>query len=217
MSDNEDEYEGQANEDEDEMEKAEGEEEEGKEDDEEAEEEKTTFPNPLTEEVLAEGLSLLCKTGNGLSHAYVRLQLQEKALTNIDLLRTYIHLRYVDVSGNFLRDLSPLCSLTQLLVLAADHNRLTSAKLDELPYLQVASFAYNRITSTEGLGQPMMETLNLIGNRISVVSGLDPDNLMALQTLELRGNKLETTAGICLPYLKNLYLVTCCTGQTELI
>ena len=34
--------------------------------------------NPLTEEVLAESLSLLCKTGNGLAHAYVRLDIHDR-------------------------------------------------------------------------------------------------------------------------------------------
>ena len=34
--------------------------------------------NPLTEEMLADNLSLLCKTGNGLAHAYVRLDIHDK-------------------------------------------------------------------------------------------------------------------------------------------
>jgi len=34
--------------------------------------------NPLTEEMLADSLSLLCKTGDGLAHAYVRLDVHEK-------------------------------------------------------------------------------------------------------------------------------------------
>jgi len=34
--------------------------------------------NPLTEEAVAECLSLLCKTGDGLAHAYVRLDVHER-------------------------------------------------------------------------------------------------------------------------------------------
>lgn len=45
------------------------------------------------------------------------------------------------------------------------------------------------------------------GNRIHEVTGLDPERLTSLHTLELRGNQLETTMGINLPKLKNLYLV----------
>ncbi|XP_072876539.1 leucine-rich repeat-containing protein 23 isoform X6 [Chlorocebus sabaeus] len=129
-----------------------------------------------------------------------------KDLTDIYLLRSYIHLRYVDVSENHLTDLSPLNYLTHLLWLKADGNRLRSAQLNELPYLQIASFAYNQITDTEGISHPRLETLNLKGNRIHMVTGLDPQKLISLHTVELRGNQLESTVGINLPKLKNLYL-----------
>lgn len=36
------------------------------------------MPTPLTEDMLKEGLSLLCKTGNGLAHAYVKLEVKER-------------------------------------------------------------------------------------------------------------------------------------------
>nr|XP_028685050.1 leucine-rich repeat-containing protein 23 isoform X2 [Macaca mulatta] len=152
------------------------------------------LPTPLTEDMMKEGLSLLCKTGSGLAHAYVKLEVKERDLTDIYLLRSYIHLRYVDVSENHLTDLSPLNYLTHLLWLKADGNRLRSAQLNELPYLQIASFAYNQITDTEGISHPRLETLNLKGNRIHMVTGLDPQKLISLHTVELRGNQLESTA-----------------------
>ncbi|XP_055214534.1 leucine-rich repeat-containing protein 23 isoform X2 [Gorilla gorilla gorilla] len=164
------------------------------------------LPTPLTEDMMKEGLSLLCKTGNGLAHAYVKLEVKERDLTDIYLLRSYIHLRYVDISENHLTDLSPLNYLTHLLWLKADGNRLRSAQLNELPYLQIASFAYNQITDTEGISHPRLETLNLKGNSIHTVTGLDPEKLISLHTVELRGNQLESTLGINLPKLKNLYL-----------
>ena len=34
--------------------------------------------NPLNQELAGESLSLLCRTGNGLSHAYVKMDLQDK-------------------------------------------------------------------------------------------------------------------------------------------
>ncbi|XP_043935531.1 leucine-rich repeat-containing protein 23 [Protopterus annectens] len=182
--------------------------EEGEEEEEHKEKEEEEQPpqHPLTEDMLADGLSLLCKTGNGLAHAYVKLDLVDKGLTDINLLKAYIHLRIVDISSNQLRDLSPLNSLTQLLMLKADQNQLTSARLAEMPYLQMASFAHNQIIDTEGLGQPQLEALNLIGNRIKVVSGLNYGKLTNLHTLELRGNQLESTDGLYLPSLKKLYL-----------
>ncbi|XP_016077374.1 PREDICTED: leucine-rich repeat-containing protein 23 [Miniopterus natalensis] len=163
-------------------------------------------PTALTEDMMKEGLSLLCKTGSGLAHAYVKLEVKERDLTDIYLLRSYIHLRYVDVSENHLTDLSPLNYLTHLLWLKADGNRLRSAQLIELPYLQIASFAYNQITDTEGISHPRLGILNLKGNHIRMVTGLDPQKLISLHTLELRGNQLESTRGINLPKLKNLFL-----------
>uniref|UniRef100_A0A8D0L9Q1 Leucine-rich repeat-containing protein 23 n=1 Tax=Sphenodon punctatus TaxID=8508 RepID=A0A8D0L9Q1_SPHPU len=198
-------------EDDEEQEKEPEEKEEDEEEEKEAveeEEEQPPPPHPLTEEILKEGLSLLCKTGNGMAHAYVKLEAKEKELTDISILQSYIHLRYVDLSENLLRDLSPLANLTHLLWLKVEGNRLTSAYLEELPYLQIVSFAHNHIRDTEGISHPRLGSLNLRGNEIEVVTGLEAGKLMNLHTLELRGNKLETTTGICLPKLKNLYLVS---------
>ncbi|XP_036152534.1 leucine-rich repeat-containing protein 23 [Myotis myotis] len=164
------------------------------------------MPTPLTEDMMKEGLSLLCKTGNGLAHAYVKLEVKERELTDIQLLRSYIHLRYVDISENHLTDVSALNHLTHLLWLKADGNRLRSAQLNELPYLQIASFAYNQIMDTEGICHPRLGILNLKGNHIRSVTGMDPERLISLHTLELRGNQLESTLGINLPSLKNLFL-----------
>ncbi|XP_004708290.1 leucine-rich repeat-containing protein 23 [Echinops telfairi] len=164
------------------------------------------IPNSLSLDLMKESLSMLCKTGNGLAHAYVKLEVKGRDLTDIILLRSYIHLRYVDVSENHLTDLSPLNHLTHLLWLKADGNRLRTARLNELPYLQIASFANNQITDTEGISHPRLGTLDLKGNRIQMVTGLDPQKLTCLHTLELRGNQLNNTLGINLPKLKNLYL-----------
>eukprot|EP00112_Aurelia_sp_Birch-Aquarium-sp1_P007255 Seg179.4 transcript_id=Seg179.4/GoldUCD/mRNA.D3Y31 product="Leucine-rich repeat-containing protein 23" protein_id=Seg179.4/GoldUCD/D3Y31 len=162
--------------------------------------------NPLTREMIADALSLICKTGNGLAHAYVKLDLHDKLITDISLLNCYIHLRYVDIKGNKLKEITTLNSLTHLLTLNADKNLLRSAKMDEMPYLQVASFANNKIMDTEGLNHPLLESLNLKNNQIIDVTGLDPKKLARLKVLELRGNKMVNTKGIELPNLARLYL-----------
>lgn len=164
------------------------------------------LPTPISEAMMKEGLSLLCKIGSGLAHAYIKLEAKDRDLTDISLLRTYIHLRYVDISENHITDISPLNSLTHLLWLKADGNQLRSARMNELPYLQIASFSYNQIIDTEGIFHPRLGSLDLKGNRIHHVTGLDPERLSSLHTLELRGNQLESTKGIYLPKLKNLYL-----------
>ncbi|XP_010114510.1 PREDICTED: leucine-rich repeat-containing protein 23, partial [Chlamydotis macqueenii] len=172
----------------------------------EEEEVRVLAPCPLTEETLKEGLSLLCKIGNGLAHTYVKFEAKQKNLTDISLLECFIHLRYVDLSENKLQDLSPLSSLTHLLWLKVDGNLLTSAYMQELPYLQIISFAQNRIKDMEGITHPHLANLSLKGNKIQTALGLSHGQLFSLQILELRGNKLESTAGLSLPKLKNLYL-----------
>lgn len=173
---------------------------------------------------MKEGLSLLCKTGNGLAHAFVKFEAREKwvqinllwhlphfpdfrviackrielsnlpfwknedelgtrtvpeiryweinisppsffdrELTDISFIQTFIHLRYVDLSDNMLRDISPLACLTHLLWLKLDGNRLISASMDDLPYLQIASFANNHIKDTNGINHPRLTNLNLKG------------------------------------------------------
>lgn len=84
-----------------------------------------------------------------------------RGLTNIDILQGYIHLRYLDLSNNNIDDIQALNSLQHLLVLKLDNNQLANIQLDELPYLQVASFNYNRIKSLEGVNHPQLEHLSI--------------------------------------------------------
>lgn len=226
MSDEEAYDEEEAGEDQEEDAEQLGEEEQDAEHVEEEEEEEKVPPNPLTDEMIAESLSLLCKTGDGLAHAYVRVDIHERGVTDIDIVKSFIHLRYVDISKNSLKDISPLSALTHMLTLKADENLLTTVQMEEMPFLQVASFSHNKLTTTEGFNHPMLEHLVLSNNNITHVSGLDANKLARLHTLELRGNKLETTDGIYLPNIKNLFLAANmikrveglgrCTGLTTL-
>ncbi|KAK5863654.1 hypothetical protein PBY51_000668 [Eleginops maclovinus] len=164
---------------------------------------------PLTKETISEGLSLLCRTGNGLGHAFVKVDLTDKGLSDIASIKTFIHLRFVDVSNNQLTDLSHLASLTQLLWLKVDNNAVASFKgqpFAQMTYLQWLSMAGNRITELDGLVGPALESLNLTGNGIQRVNGLQSGCFTNLVTLELRGNQLDTTDGINLPNLRQLYL-----------
>ncbi|XP_048880022.1 leucine-rich repeat-containing protein 23 isoform X1 [Brienomyrus brachyistius] len=164
---------------------------------------------PVSQEMIVHCLSMLCKIGNGLAHAFVKMDLRDRRLTDIALLSNFVHLRFLDISSNCLSDLSPLAALTQLLWLKVDGNwveSLADQPMNQLAYLQCLSMATNRIHSPEGLKGPALESLNLIGNSIQRMSGLQCDKLANLVTLELRGNQLETTDGIQLPNLRRLYL-----------
>lgn len=98
-------------------------------------------------------------------------------------MKAFIHLRYIDLSGNKLKDISSLSVLTHLLTLKADNNLLVSAKLEEMPFLQIASFNKNKIKSLEGVNHPMLEHLSLNGKtycdqREETLSLLNKDALM---------------------------------------
>ncbi|XP_067097040.1 leucine-rich repeat-containing protein 23 [Osmerus mordax] len=198
---------------EDELALSEGEEgptEEGHQEDESApQHEEQIEPCHLTQETVHQSLSLLCRTANGLAHAFVKMDLKDRQLTDISLISSFVHLRFLDISSNHMSDLSPLSALTHLLWLNVDKNMVTRLKgqpLGQLTFLQWLSLALNKLTDLEGLGCPALESLNLTGNGIQRVSGLQFNRLTNLVTLELRGNCLETTDGIYLPNLQRLYL-----------
>ena len=50
---------------------------------------------PLTKEMIKNGISSVQRTADGSGHAFVRLQVQDSGITNVDILNQYLHLRYV--------------------------------------------------------------------------------------------------------------------------
>ncbi len=84
-----------------------------------------------------------------------------RKLTDISILKSYIHLRYIDVSNNNLKDISAISVLAHLLTLKADFNKIVDLKLDKLPYLKQASFNDNRIKSIDIGSLPKLENLYL--------------------------------------------------------
>ncbi|XP_037540033.1 leucine-rich repeat-containing protein 23 [Nematolebias whitei] len=163
----------------------------------------------LTKETICDGLSLLCRTGNRLGHAFIKLHLNNKGLDSIAAISSYIHIRFLDLSNNYIADLSPLATLKDLLWLKVDNNVVASFKgqpFPELSFLQWLSMAANRLTDLDGLAGPALESLDLTGNRIQQLNGFQSSHFANLVTLELRGNHLDTTDGINLPNLRKLYL-----------
>ncbi|KAM4738318.1 leucine-rich repeat-containing protein 23 [Anableps anableps] len=178
-------------------------------DQEEGAEPKEIQVSPLTKETIIEGLSLICRTAKRHEYAFVKLELADKALTDIAAISSYIHIRFLDLSNNHLTDLSPLATLNYLLWLKVDKNAVVSFQgqpFAELTFLQWLSLSANRLTDTDGLIGLALETLILTGNSIQKIVDLQSDYFASLVTLELRRNHLETTAGINLPNLRRLYL-----------
>jgi hypothetical protein len=99
------------------------------------------------------GLSQISKTANNASYAYVRLNLAEKELERLyPPLLQYTQLRYLDLSGNQLSDVTVVTELRYLLSLNVSKNQLTSLA------------AFSPVADEEIL--PFLQFLNLSGNKI---------------------------------------------------
>lgn len=75
-------------------------------------------------------------------YAYLSMNASDKGLTDVSVIPSFRHVRYVNVSGNRLTSepLRVLETMPYLQTLRADRNRLVSAELKPMPYLQVTSF-----------------------------------------------------------------------------
>ncbi|KAJ3397223.1 Leucine-rich repeat-containing protein 23 [Lobulomyces angularis] len=171
---------------------------------------------PLTVEMIAQGISLLARTGNGNSHAYTRLELHNLNITSIDVLETFCHLRYLNLSNNSIQNIDVLAPLEYLLSVDLSNNHLHNIPnvLDRRKYLQQANFSKNRITSMNVSNWHLLTWLNLNGSEMFFTSKTDKNRLKelclhafpSLVHLECRSNLLVNTCGINVPSLKRLYL-----------
>ncbi|KAK4473102.1 hypothetical protein MN116_004289 [Schistosoma mekongi] len=166
----------------------------------------------LTKEIIAGSISIPYRLGYGFSYAYVKLDCSDKNLLDIELLRSYIHLRFVILSNNFIRDLSPLTGLSNLQYLKVDNNQITSIEsLKSLQYLQYIDLSSNKLTTINNLSLPYLQHLKVNDNLIASLKSETNTNLTSeqfpdLHTLELRGNRLDTLNGIDdMINLKTLY------------
>ncbi|KAJ3331699.1 hypothetical protein HDU76_002457 [Blyttiomyces sp. JEL0837] len=169
----------------------------------------------LTADVIAPHISLLARTGNGLSYAYTRLEIHGKNIRNIDILENYVHLRYIDLSDNSIKDIDALASMEYLLAIDFHLNNIKTipASMDRRKYLQQANFSKNHITSIDVVSWPMLAWLNLNENKLTE---LKLQEFGELTHLEARGNKLKHTRGINARKLEKLYLAGNALTQVEL-
>ncbi|XP_014769222.1 leucine-rich repeat-containing protein 23 [Octopus bimaculoides] len=163
--------------------------------------------NILSEEVVKEGISSLRRTGSGLAYSFIKLDLSNRKMTDISILEKYIHLRIVNVSNNYLTDLKPFNTLTDLLQLTADKNRIASIMLDPCPFLQYMSINNNRIKDiSEGISHPLVRYIDLSNNKIKEVPPFDGSGFHHLTTLKIEGNRIQNINEFNIPNLKILHL-----------
>lgn len=93
----------------------------------------------LTHTEAGECLHNLGKCVAQYEYAYLSMNASDRGLTDVSVIPFFKHVRYVNISGNRLTSeaLRALEAMPYLQTLRADRNRLTSAELKPMPYLQV--------------------------------------------------------------------------------
>ncbi|OQV18213.1 putative Leucine-rich repeat-containing protein 23 [Hypsibius exemplaris] len=165
----------------------------------------------LGQELMGDGLSMAAKTISGLSHAFVKLDLSGKAITEIRLLRNFCNLRYVCLAGNHIFDIAPLNELQFLMTLDVSDNYLDSLEDFQVHnHLKTLNVSKNFLKDLKGvIEHPYLQRLYLSYNKLSIfTTNSSSKYLRELETLELRKNRLTSFGepGLKLPALKYLFL-----------
>ena len=130
--------------------------------------------------------------------AFVQLSATDEGIVDVSHLKTYEHLRYVDLSGNLLTHLDDVCHLKRTRILNAKGNRvknLTCADGDAvLPYCGVMDLSDNHLESVGKLNFPALKYINLRGNVIRSLGSFSGH--ASLEKLDLSGNALSSLAGL---------------------
>ncbi|KAG5882096.1 hypothetical protein JTB14_017515 [Gonioctena quinquepunctata] len=161
----------------------------------------------LTFDEASRCLNTLGKDESGVRYAYLMMTVTEKKLTDISVIENFKHLLFLDLSGNFLNleALEVLAKLPYLLFIKAERNRIESAALPCMPFLQVLILNKNQIIDTCGMIQPILETLELCDNSIYTAQ-FDAEGMKNLKVLSMSGNHLIDTSGTYPLGLEKLFL-----------
>ncbi|EPY74074.1 hypothetical protein CB1_002312005 [Camelus ferus] len=136
------------------------------------------FDGVLREEVVAEKLYQLGRSGSGTEQVYLSLTLSGLDLIDISILCGYVHLQKLDLSVNKI-----------------EGNEITHISgLDQCSNLTHLSLAKNKLTAIDGLGMLPIKILSLSNNQIEKITGLD--DLRALQILDLSHNQISSLQGL---------------------
>ncbi|XP_047021010.1 leucine-rich repeat-containing protein 23-like [Helicoverpa zea] len=169
--------------------------------------EETEIPErSLNKSEISVRLSLLGKTAEGDGYTYLKCKITGLKMTRIDAIKGYRHLMFLDVSNNYL-DINALQIITELpylILIQADGNRLTSAGLKQMKYLQCIICNNNQITSVNDVFQEQLSTLELADNKITSVDFAT--KMPTLRVLDFRFNQIKDISNFNFPNLDSLYL-----------
>ncbi|XP_004741793.2 leucine-rich repeat and guanylate kinase domain-containing protein isoform X2 [Mustela putorius furo] len=164
------------------------------------------FDGVLREEVVANALHQLGRSGSGTEQVYLNLALTGCDLIDISILCEYVHLQKLDLSVNKIEDLSCVSCMPYLLELNASHNKLTTFFNFKPPKnLKKVDFSYNQISEMRDLSEYQTLTkLILDNNEIEEISGLELCS--SLTHLSLARNKITSINGLGMLPIKILCL-----------
>ncbi|XP_036087024.1 leucine-rich repeat and guanylate kinase domain-containing protein isoform X3 [Rousettus aegyptiacus] len=164
------------------------------------------FDGVLREEVVAEALYHLGRSGSGTEQVYLNLTLSGRDLTDVSILNGYVHLQKLDLSSNKIEDLSCVSYMPYLLELNASQNKLTTFFNFKPPKnLKKVDFSCNQISEMCDLSAYQALTkLILDNNEIEEISGLELCS--NLTHLSLAQNKITTINGLGVLPIKILCL-----------
>eukprot|EP00045_Choanoeca_perplexa_P014559 m.172301 g.172301 ORF g.172301 m.172301 type:complete len:407 (-) comp16715_c0_seq5:1239-2459(-) len=156
----------------------------------------------LTAEEVGNSLDMLGRTANGIDFAFIRCQIPERELTDINAISPFQHLQIVDVSSNSLSSLAPLNKLPCLISINAADNRLKSLDLGNFKYLQRLLLSGNKLKSIPTLECPLLEHLDVSNNQIKTWTSLN--SFSSLLRLDVAENRIQQVADLHLPKLQQL-------------
>ncbi|XP_053782638.1 leucine-rich repeat and guanylate kinase domain-containing protein isoform X3 [Desmodus rotundus] len=164
------------------------------------------FDGILREDMVAEALSRLGRSGSGTEQVYLDLTLSARDLIDISILCGYAHLQKLDLSVNKIADLSCVSCMPYLLELNASQNKLTAFFNFKPPKnLKKADFSCNQISEMGNLSAyEALTTLILDSNEIEEIRGLELCG--SLTRLSLAQNKVASISGLGVLPIKILCL-----------
>lgn len=141
--------------------------------------------------------------------AFTTLILEEKELEVLgEAIKSYTHLRNINLNKNQLSSLNELTSLPNLLTLTAVENQVDDISFlsqDSNPNLQVLRLTLNKVKILPPLAPIYLKHVILNENEVESCSGFKGHQ--NIEILELRKNKLINCDGIGnMPNLRELYL-----------
>uniref|UniRef100_A0A8C6DZ94 Leucine-rich repeat and guanylate kinase domain-containing protein n=1 Tax=Moschus moschiferus TaxID=68415 RepID=A0A8C6DZ94_MOSMO len=164
------------------------------------------FDGVLREEVVAEKLYQLGRSGSGTEQVYLSLALSDLDLTDVSILCGYVHLQKLDLSVNKIEDLSCVSCMPYLLELNASQNHLkTFFNFKPPKNLKKVDFSFNQISEMCSLSAyESLTKLILDSNEITEICGLELCS--SLTHLSLANNKITTINGLGMLPIKILCL-----------